>query len=59
MIHRQKPIRESISFKQNEVYIRDSRDLLCKHYKLNKSDLFKYLARKESFNLKNKDQILL
>lgn len=59
MIQHQKPIRESISFKKNEIHIRDSRDDLCKHYKLNKSDLYKYLVRKESFNIKNKEHIFL
>jgi hypothetical protein len=52
-------MRESISFKKNEIHIRDSRDNLCKYYKLNKSDLFKYLIRKESFNIKNKEQAFL
>jgi len=48
-----KPIRESLSFKQNEKHLLDSRDALCQHYRLNKSDLVKYLIKKESFNLKN------
>lgn len=48
-----KPIRESLSFKRNESHLLDSRDALCQHYRLNKSDLVKYLIKKESFNLKN------
>jgi hypothetical protein len=48
----QKPLRETISFKQNEKHIMDSRDNLCKHYRLNKSDLIKYLIRKEEHFLK-------
>jgi hypothetical protein len=48
-----KPIRESLSFKQNEKHLLDSRDALCQHYRLNKSDLVKYLIKKESFSLKN------
>lgn len=59
MIQAQKPIRESISYKQNEVHIMETRDLLCEHYKLNKSDLFKYLVKKESFNLKNRQSTFL
>jgi len=48
-----KPIRESLSFKRNESHLLESRDALCKYYRLNKSDLIKYLIKKESFNLKN------
>lgn len=48
-----KPLRESLSFKRNEIHLLESRDALCKHYRLNKSDLVKYLIKKESFNLKN------
>jgi hypothetical protein len=40
-------IREIVSYKQHEDYIRDIRDRLCLHYRLNKSDLVKYLIRKE------------
>ncbi len=54
-----KPVRESLSFKQNEKHLLDSRDALCKYYCLNKSDLVKYLIRKESFNLKNMQGTLL
>ena len=44
-------IREIISYKQHEDYIRDIRDRLCLHYRLNKSDLVKYLIRKEEHAL--------
>lgn len=40
-------IREIVSYKQHEDYIRGIRDRLCAHYRLNKSDLVKYLIRKE------------
>ena len=46
-------IRETISFKQEEKYLMDTRDQLCKHYHLNKSDLVKYLIKKEQYNLKH------
>lgn len=52
-------MRESVSFKKNEEHIRSTRDRLCKHYKLNKSDLYKYLIRKDSYNLENKHQVFL
>ena len=42
-----KPLREQISFKQHEAHVMKSRDALCAHYKLNKSDLVKYLIKKE------------
>ncbi len=58
-MHTEKPLRESLSFKQNEKYLLDSRDTLCKYYNLNKSDLVKYLIKKESFNLKNPKGTLL
>ena len=48
----QKPVRESLSFKRSESHIIESRDLLCKHYRLNKSDLIKFLIKKESYILK-------
>ena len=41
-------MRELVSFKKNEERIRTSRDKLCKYYKLNKSDLYKYLILKDS-----------
>ena len=52
-------MRESVSFKKNEEHIRHTRDRLCKHYKLNKSDLYKYLIRKDSYNLESKHQVFL
>ena len=42
----QKPIVSSLSFKRNEHHIIEYRDQLCDHYKLNKSDLVKYLIKK-------------
>jgi len=53
------PIREQISFKQHENYIRAIRDRLCTHYKLNKSDLVKYLIKKEELGLKRPDGVLM
>jgi hypothetical protein len=47
-----RPSREQISFKQHETYLQDARDQLCKHYHLNKSDLIKFLIKKESYTLK-------
>ena len=44
-------IREIVSYKQHENYIRGIRDQLCSHYRLNKSDLVKYLIRKEEYVL--------
>jgi len=54
----EKPIRESLSFKQHETYLLDTRDSLCKHYKLNKSDLVKFLIKKEHQNLKSPESYL-
>ena len=34
------------------------RDRLCAHYRLNKSDLVKYLIKKEEYNLKNPNGML-
>jgi len=48
-----KPIRSCFSFKQNEKHLLDDRDLLCNHYRLNKSDIIKFLIKKETYNLKN------
>ena len=48
-----RPIRTTLSFKQNEQHLLDVRDQLCKHYRLNKSDLTKFLYRKEFNALKN------
>ena len=41
-----------VSFKQREEHIRESWDILCLHYNLNKSDLIKFLIQKENFFLK-------
>ena len=49
----QKPLRESWSLKQHEKYLLNDRDQLCDHYRLNKSDLIKYLIKKDIYNLKN------
>ena len=49
----QKPLRESWSLKQHEKYLLNDRDELCDHYRLNKSDLIKYLIKKDIYNLKN------
>lgn len=53
-----KPLRDQISYKQNEAHIMDSRDRLCEHYRLNKSDLVKYLIKKEEYALKNPNGML-
>jgi hypothetical protein len=45
--------KEQISFKQHETYLQDARDQLCKHYHLNKSDLIKFLIKKEAYALKH------
>lgn len=47
-----RPTKEQISFKQHETYLQDARDQLCKHYNLNKSDLVKFLIKKETYILK-------
>ena len=52
-------MRESVSFKKNEEHIRTSGDKLCKYYKLNKSDLYKYLILKDSHLLEVRRGILL
>ena len=39
-------IREQVSFKQREDGIRQTWMFLCNHYKLNKSDLVKFLIKK-------------
>lgn len=44
-------IRDQVSFKQREQHIRDSWDNLCAHYNLNKSDLVKFLIKKEEYFL--------
>lgn len=53
-----KPLRDQISFKQHEHYIIEMRDRLCAHYRLNKSDLVKYLIKKEEYTLKNPSGML-
>lgn len=53
-----KPLRDQVSFKQHELYILDIRDRLCAHYRLNKSDLIKYLIKKEEYTLKNPNGIM-
>ncbi len=50
-------IREMVSFKQREEHIRESWDVLCLHYNLNKSDLIKFLIQKENFFLKKPNTI--
>ena len=55
----QKPLRESWSVKQHEKYIYNDRDELCDHYRLNKSDLIKFLIKKEKYNLKNLNSHLI
>jgi len=57
-MQKQKSIRESLSFKKNECHIIESRDLLCEYYKLNKSDLVKYLIKKESHQISNRNNPL-
>jgi len=52
-------IREQVSFKQHEHYILDIRNKLCSHYRLNKSDLIKYLIQKEEMMLRAKEGILI
>ena len=53
-----KPLRDQVSYKQHEAHIMDARDRLCAHYKLNKSDLVKYLIKKEEFNLRKPNGLL-
>ena len=55
----QKPLRESWSLKQHEKYLLNDRDQLCDHYRLNKSDLIKYLIKKDIYNLKNLNSHLI
>ena len=50
-------IREQVSFKQREQHIRDSWDFLCSHYRLNKSDLVKFLIKKEEIYLQRPHSI--
>ena len=53
--NQQEPIVESLSFKRNENYVIELRDELCNHYKLNKSDLVKYLIKKESTQVRDRN----
>jgi len=50
-------IREQVSFKQREEHIRDSWNFLCSHYHLNKSDLVKFLIKKEEYFLRRPETI--
>jgi len=50
-------IREQVSFKQREEHIRDSWNNLCTHYALNKSDLVKFLIKKEEYFLRKPETI--
>ena len=52
-------MRETISYKQHEKYIIEIRDFLCTHYRLNKSDIHKYLIQKEEMMLRAKEGILI
>ena len=54
----QKPIVVSLSFKRNEHHIIEYRDQLCNHYKLNESDLIKYLIKKEINQIQNRNNPL-
>ena len=51
-------IREQVSFKQREDGIRQTWMFLCNHYKLNKSDLVKFLIKKEGFYLRKPEGLL-
>jgi len=53
-----KPLRQQISYKQHEAHLLKVQENLCAHYKLNKSDLIKYLIKKEEFNLKRPNGML-
>ena len=46
-----------MSFKQREEHIRESWNFLCTHYRLNKSDLVKFLIKKEECFLKKPETI--
>ena len=50
-------IREQVSFKQREEHIRESWSNLCAHYNLNKSDLVKFLIKKEDYFLRKPETI--
>ena len=52
-MNRVKALRDQVSYKLHEDYIRVIRDQLCSHYRLNKSDLVKYLIKKEEQAITN------
>ena len=54
-----RPIRTTLSFKQQEKYLLDQRDDLCRHYRLDKSNLLQFLIKKEHYALKNTHQTLI
>ena len=51
-------IREQVSFKQREDHLRDAWMYLCQHYDLNKSDLVKFLFKKEEYFLRKPGRVL-
>jgi len=51
-------IREQVSFKQREEHLRDAWNNLCQHYDLNKSDLIKFLIKKEEYFLNKPGKVL-
>ena len=51
-------VREQVSFKQREVYLLNSWLYLCQHYGLNKSDLVKFLIKKEEYFLRQPGRVL-
>jgi len=53
-----KPLREQLSFKQREAPLLEARDRLGAHYRLNKSDLVKYLIKKEIATLQPPDRLM-
>ena len=52
-------IREQVSFKLREEYIKGIWIKLCEHHKLNKSDLIKFLIKKEEYSLRKPDGLLM
>ena len=51
-------IREQVSFKQREDHLREAWIYLCQHYDLNKSDLVKFLIKKEEYFLRKPGRVL-
>jgi len=47
-----------VSFKQREDHLRDAWMYLCQHYDLNKSDLVKFLIKKEEYFLRKPGRVL-